>query len=224
LKWIIFDIDGTLTDSKTADDKCYQSAFLEVFGIDIKGQDWSLLKNVSDWGITEELVQQHFNRLPTELEYQKMQDTFMSYLHLERRLDSEKFNQVPGAASFFELLQSKKNYLIGIATGGWKRPALFKLEAIGIDPHNIAFAHSDLAKSRKAITESCMNQMQHKNPTIPEEIIYFGDGVWDYETSLEMGNRFIGIDVRGDKSLLKLGAKTVFQNFQSPEKILNAIN
>lgn len=223
LKWIIFDIDGTLCDTKAADDKCYMSAFEEVFEFNIRGQDWSLLKNVTDWGITEELVQRHLNRLPTDKDYQKMQDTFMSYLHLERRLDSEKFRQIPGATSFFHLIKSNQNYQIGIATGGWKHSALFKLEAIGIIPEGIAFAHSDLAKSRTAITELCMQQMQQQSAVIPEEIIYFGDGVWDYETSLEMGNRFIGIDVKNDNRLRDLGAKYVFANFESTDDLLNSI-
>ncbi|NER85007.1 MAG: hypothetical protein F6K42_36970 [Leptolyngbya sp. SIO1D8] len=52
----IFDIDGTLKDTTFIDDKCFIEAFDSIFGIDINNQNWSELKHVTDWGITEEIV------------------------------------------------------------------------------------------------------------------------------------------------------------------------
>ena len=53
---IIFDIDGTLSNTTKVDDKCFIKAFKIVFGIDISNQNWSELTNVTDWGITEEII------------------------------------------------------------------------------------------------------------------------------------------------------------------------
>ncbi|NNF32714.1 MAG: HAD family hydrolase, partial [Saprospiraceae bacterium] len=47
MKTIIFDIDGTLTDTKEVDDKCFIQAFHNVFDMDIRSQNWSAFKNVT---------------------------------------------------------------------------------------------------------------------------------------------------------------------------------
>lgn len=57
MKFVIFDIDGTLTDTKTVDDYCFTIAFNSIFGLDLSNYDWSTLNDVTDWGITEQLVQ-----------------------------------------------------------------------------------------------------------------------------------------------------------------------
>lgn len=50
---IVFDIDGTLTNTRKVDDKCFIKAFKNTFEIDISNQNWSEFTNVTDWGITE---------------------------------------------------------------------------------------------------------------------------------------------------------------------------
>ncbi|MGB0840605.1 MAG: hypothetical protein ACPGXL_10715, partial [Chitinophagales bacterium] len=57
MKFVIFDIDGTLADTKTVEDKCFIAAFYQTFGIDLSHQKWEDLKNVTDWGITEEIIE-----------------------------------------------------------------------------------------------------------------------------------------------------------------------
>jgi beta-phosphoglucomutase-like phosphatase (HAD superfamily) len=64
---IIFDIDGTLADTKAVDDKCFIQAFMETFQIDLQHQNWAALENVTDWGITEEVIQTNLNRTPTAI-------------------------------------------------------------------------------------------------------------------------------------------------------------
>jgi len=66
MKLIIFDIDGTLTNTKEVDDKCFINAFEKTFQLNIKDQIWADLKNVTDWGITEEIIYQRLKRKPTE--------------------------------------------------------------------------------------------------------------------------------------------------------------
>ncbi len=50
MRYVIFDIDGTLTDTKAVDDKCFIKAFDQTFGIDISNQKWEDLQHVTDWG------------------------------------------------------------------------------------------------------------------------------------------------------------------------------
>ena len=82
MKFIIFDIDGTLTDTMAVEDKCFFKAFELTFGLDITDQKWADFQHVTDWGITEEILDRNFNRKPSAIEYNSLIDTF---LHLLKR-------------------------------------------------------------------------------------------------------------------------------------------
>lgn len=220
---LIFDIDGTLTDTKKVDDHCFIKAFEKVFGLDIAHYNWSDLKNVTDWGITEEIVLQHFNRLPTPKEYEMMISKFLAELELAYVRDKSQFIEVPGAKVFFETVQKALNLKVGIATGAWEQSAKFKLKAIGIDPNQVVFSNSNYHKSRMDISNHVIQQLKAQSAIEPDSIIYFGDGKWDYETCQSLGIQFIGIDVKGDNQLSNLGAQTVFRNFLEKQKILEMV-
>jgi len=211
MKFIIFDIDGTLTDTKKVEDKCFMKAFEKTFKLDITNQKWADLKNVTDWGITEEIIEREFNRKPIQREYDLMISNFVSELKTEREKD------------FFYFLKNNTDYKLGIATGSWEKSAKLKLETIGIDLNNIAFSNSDYHKSREEITKHSIQQLSDQLHQEPSQIIYFGDGVWDFKTCRNLGIEFIGIDIEDDKKLTNLGAKTVFRNYLDVEKIMSVI-
>ena len=222
LKFIIFDIDGTLTNTKNVDDKCFIKAFEKIFDINIENQNWNELKNVTDWGITEEIVQKNLNRKPTEQEFEGMLNEFIGLLKFEKEKDISQFNEIYEAKNFFHYLKNKTEYKIGIATGAWEKSALLKLETIGIDVNGIAFSNSNKYKSREIITKDVINQLSDKFSK-PDEIIYFGDGEWDFKTCQKLGIRFIGIDTNNNGKLKKLGVKNVFDNYIEKENILKEI-
>lgn len=223
MKLIIFDIDGTLTDTKQVDDKCFIKAFQNTFDLDIQNQDWAALKNVTDWGITEEIILSTFNRLPTSQEYEQMLTQLLEYFKIEKQKNSSQFNEIKGAKTFFKTVQSIDDYEIGIATGAWEKSAIFKLNAIGIDPKNLAFSNSNRFKSREEITMDCIQQLKVRIKTQVSEIIYLGDGAWDYNTCKNLGIRFIGIDAKNDKMLKQLGAKTTFTDYTDVPSLIRAI-
>ncbi len=223
MKLIIFDIDGTLTDTKQVEDKCFMTAFERTFGLDIRDQDWADLKNVTDWGITEEIIERELNRMPTQEEYQLMISEFIQQLEYEKSRDVSQFKEVGGAKNFFELLRGKPEYRLGIATGSWEQSARLKLDTIGVEIGQLAFSNSDYHKSREEITKHTIRQLKAETEGDIAEIIYFGDGVWDYRTCRNLGIRFIGIDILGDGKLEGMGAKTVFRNYHNPTQILEKI-
>lgn len=213
MKLLIFDIDGTLTNTTKVDDKCFIKAFEQTFSISIKGYDWSKLQNVTDWGITEEIILNKLGRLPTSFEYEEMIANFVAHLEQENIKDKSQFDEVKGAVTYFNYLKSKPGYQLGIATGGWKKSALLKLNTIGIDVSGVAFSTSNDYKSREDITQHAIRQLKDKLIEQVEEIIYFGDGIWDYKTCKKLGIRFIGIDASGNGTLKKIGANEVFRDF-----------
>lgn len=221
MKLIIFDIDGTLTDTKQVDDACFMQAFENIFGINIQNQKWENLKNITDWGITEEIILQRENRIPSKNEYRKIKNNFIDLISEKRKIAPELFQEIKGASSFFNQLKKRNDIALGIATGGWEETALIKLNAIGISINDYPFSNSNYFKTREEITLNCIRQAEKKYQHRFEDIIYFGDGKWDYLTCKKLGIQFIGIDNVGNGKLKSWGSKIVFQDFTQPENINN---
>jgi phosphoglycolate phosphatase-like HAD superfamily hydrolase len=223
MKYVIFDIDGTLTDTTKVDDKCYIESYESLFKVSIKGVKWSEIKNVTDWGITEELVEDKLNRTVTKEDILNLKKLFLSKLKHEFKVDKSKFAEIRGALKFYQSLLKESEYKIGIATGGWEETANFKLDTIGINPHEVAYSNSNKFKKREHITLDVIEQLNAISSVKPNEIIYFGDGKWDFETCKNLGIRFIGIDNNNNRKLEGYGAKEVYNNFESYEIIVNSI-
>ena len=223
MNFIIFDIDGTLTNTKEVDDKCFIKAFEETFNINIENEKWGNLKNVTDWGITEEIIKREWNRIPRSEEYQLMISNFVKNLESEKITDISQFQEIPGAREFFNELFELKEFSMGIATGAWEKSAKLKLDTAGIKLEGVCFSNSDYHKSREAITEDVINQLKNKSNKEPDRIVYFGDGEWDYKTCQNLNIEFIGIDIKNDGKLKSHGAKKVFQDYLIKEKIFQQL-
>ena len=68
-----------------------------------------------------------------------------------------------------------------------------------------------------------IEQLTRKNQKTPEQIIYFGDGEWDYKTCQNLGVDFIGIDIENNGKLSKLGANVVFHDYTNRQQIFDAL-
>ena len=223
MKYIIFDIDGTLTNTTKVDDKCYIESFESLFKISIKGVKWSQIENVTDWGITEELIANKLNRKVTNDDILSLKALFLAKLEEEFELDQSNFNEIKGASGFYKSIKDDNQFRIGIATGGWEETANLKLKAIGINPQSVAYSNSNKFKQRESITLDVIDQLNSISSVKPDEIIYFGDGKWDYDTCKKIGIRFIGIDHKNNGTLRNLGAKDVFKDFEKTEMIMKLI-
>ncbi len=216
---IIFDIDGTLTNTTKVDDKCFIQAFKTVFGIDISNQNWSELNNVTDWGITEEIILKNWSRIPTEIEYENMISEFVAQLQSELNANKKQFQEINGALNFINFLRKKSNITIGIATGGWEKSANLKLKSIGIDSAEFAISTSNHFKTREDILSKTIRNLKENWKNKIDRIIYFGDGTWDFLTCEKLNIEFIGIDNSKNNKLKEIGAKTIFSDFDQYELI-----
>lgn len=222
-KLVIFDIDGTLTNTKKVDDRCYMQAFEQTFGVDISHQSWHQMENVTDWGITEELIVRLFGRTPVTKDYLSLSENFLNNLTEALANDPSQFREVKGAKKFFDYLKAQTDYYVGVATGGWKATALLKLNAIDLTIQNLPFAHSNLYKTRQEILQNAIEQGKQLYQQEFDQVVYFGDGVWDYKVCLELGLPFIGIDSDKSHKLAKLGVQRVFTNYTNIDLIMQGL-
>jgi phosphoglycolate phosphatase-like HAD superfamily hydrolase len=107
------------------------------------------------------------------------------------------FAEVPGAARFLERLRNLDGVGIAIATGGWRKEALFKLQTSGLSVDGIPLASSDDDHNRKKIMMSAAEKARdfYACPGF-ERVVYLGDGLWDLQEARSLGYGFIGIGPR----------------------------
>jgi len=217
---IIFDIDGTLTNTQNIEDHCFKKAFWETLQIDIFSQEWDTLKNVTDWGIANEIYFKENQQDIPKSKLELFQYRFIELLKNKYQSESYLFKEVLGASLFFNQLILDSNYALAIATGSWSKSAKIKLESINVAYQGIPFSNSDNFISREEIILDAIRQSEEFYSINFDNIIYFGDGEWDYRTCLNIDVPFIGVDCNRNGKLKQLGAKHIINDFSNYDSIL----
>ena len=73
MKLVIFDIDGTLTQTSQVDEICFTRAFAEAHGVEVISDHWIGCPHVSDSGVTQHLFQYYFGRDPGDARIERGQ-------------------------------------------------------------------------------------------------------------------------------------------------------
>lgn len=201
---IIFDIDGTLIDSFMASGVEYKKALLEVLPEAQIRPAWRDYSNVTDSGLIMEVLTDNDYDLPVAETIQQIKETFMR--NTSQTLAETPCGLIAGAQEFFNAC--KERYKVGIATGCWLEAAEVKLQTAGFNWGETFISSSDGHHTREGILE-------HGRKSIgAEDVIYFGDAIWDVKTTSNLGWKFIGI---GEK--LRGECKHWFPDYISPEEI-----
>ena len=219
---VIFDIDGTLTNTKVADDLCFIDSVRECWNIDLGEVDWTTYVNVTDAGLATDIYKNKFNKVISEKKYNQLKNLFTKKIISCGHENPDLFLEVKGAKSFIKELQYQE-IKIAIATGGWKATAAYKLEKIGIELKKFPHATSDDHHERKMILGLSIEKTRELYQINFDQICYIGDGIWDYQASSELGIDFIGIDNLKTGKLKELGVKTIFQDFTNIELLIDKI-
>lgn len=197
MRYIIFDIDGTLTDTTEVDDRCFTQALEDVFNFKGFETNYGHYVNTTDSGIIDQLFQEQYQRTYTEAERDEFISHFCNLLAGAYALENNCMKEIPKAAKIIQTLCQQEGVSIGLATGGWRESALYKLRCAGIDTSGcIAASFAQDAKARRDIIGNTISQMNkiHQMEVPFTEITYIGDGRWDYEATKQLAIRFIGIN------------------------------
>jgi phosphoglycolate phosphatase-like HAD superfamily hydrolase len=225
---IIFDIDGTLTDTKGIDDFLYRSALKEIFSLEFADEDWEDVKIQStgtDSGILHDVFFKQFKRKPGAHLIEKFKDYFFHLLRSHFQDIPENFKEIPGALSIIHHLMKAPDYLVGFATGSWSESAKIKLGSIGIHPRHVPFGTSDICSKRSDIIRDVIKQATSLYEGMKlENIIYVGDGIWDYKAAKELDIGFIGVDSDNNGTLQGLGITKLVKDYSDIPKFLAMID
>lgn len=205
---LVFDIDGTLTDTVHLDGECYVEAVRHVLGVALDG-DWSRFEQVTDQGIANELLRgwPEVERATLGI---RLRDDFLGRLSSRIR-DQRGVSEIAGSATLLERL-AVHGIDHALATGAWRDGALLKLRSAGLPIDRLASTSSE-TPVRRAIFERAARASG--------EVTLIGDGLWDAAVARELGWRFIGRADSAAKSrtLLGAGAEAVVEDFSDPGTI-----
>jgi phosphoglycolate phosphatase-like HAD superfamily hydrolase len=213
---VLFDIDGTLLYSNGKDSSSFTQSYEDCYNVHFPEIDFSNYPHVSDHTIFRTIIQQDFGRVPTQEEIDAFQDHYVNMIIEKRKIAPHHYMEVPGAKKAMDDLLEDPNYVVGIATGGWRRPATIKLAHLGFDTTSLFDSYADNRETREEILQDAINQATAVHGEQIQRMVYIGDAHWDVRTTKNMGLNFIGIRLKGDLgTLTKLGADYVLHNFSN---------
>lgn len=212
---VVFDIDGTLTDTMDVDVECFERAVHEVVGVEIPAT-WAEFEEITDPAIVETACRLAGHPLPDAATLSRAAER--TGVLLGRALDTapHRFAPIPGAETVFARLRGT-GCRLAMATGAWRPSAEVKLRGAGIADATVPLATSSEHRARADIIREAANRAGGA----VEGPVYVGDGVWDGRAALELGYRFVGVGT-GDRArrLRDVGADVVVPDLRDATKIL----
>lgn len=223
---LVFDVDGTLTDTSAVDKLCYNNTFVNQFNQSLEDLQFMDYDQVTDNGLVMQVMKQYFDKdEPEWTDFLKAKSGFFLELMKSHQESPDLFKQIPGGAAMWERMSDAENVQLAVATGCWEMSAIFKLEKAGYDLGMIPFSHNDSSLTRSDILLDAIHQSKlfYQNSRY-EKIIYVADGVWDFHVTQELGVPLIGIDVHQDGKLKELGCEHVMKDYTDMDLFIDYIS
>jgi phosphoglycolate phosphatase-like HAD superfamily hydrolase len=222
MRLVIFDVDGTLTDTMAVDARCFLRTFVEVCGFQNVDSDWSRYEDATDAGIFREIFESRTRRSPSAAEIAQFREHLVA---LFRSSAQEKvFAAVPGAPELLARLKKSDEYRVALATGCWADSARVKMASAGMCYDDYPSASADDAPDRETIIKVAMERACRRADQRVSVAIYVGDGVWDARACRHVGIPFVGIGVGSQaEELSKEGAVHVFGDLTDTGKFLQVL-
>ena len=213
---VMFDIDGTLTETGKIDEECFVRSLPEVCGFADVKTDWSSYKHTTDSGIFHEIHLARTGRSPSVAKVSRFREHFVALL-AQASIESA-FVPIAGARQLLFGLTGSSKHRVSLATGGWRDSARLKMASAGMCFDDHPAASADDAHDRESIMRLSMQRAVERHRGSFASTVYVGDGVWDARACRALGIPFIGIGsgVRA-RRLTAEGAVRVFQDYSDAD-------
>ncbi len=204
MKLVIFDIDGTLTQTSAIDEVCFRAAYAELLELPDISAELETCPHVSDTGITRHIYHTRLARAPHDHEEAAICARVVELLHEHHQRDVAHFAEVSGAVAMLEQLADKRDWAIAVATGCWRASAELKLRAANILLHEKPAGFAEDGPARETIVSAAIERAkQNYNRTSFDKIVSVGDGVWDVKTAANLSLSFVGIGADARAEMLR---------------------
>jgi phosphoglycolate phosphatase-like HAD superfamily hydrolase len=210
---IIFDIDGTLVTSDSRDSKAFAESYQEYFDKDFYSIDWRKYEHVTDHTIFHSVYRDHFGHPCSVEDMHGFQDHYINKLTTNRQENPDHYREIAGSRAILDALHTDERYILGIGTGGWKRPQLIKLAHVGISVDYIYDSYADDKPTREDILQESIDLARQDHEVT--HTVYLGDAIWDLHTTRNMDIPLIGVRHNGDHEFfIDKGIKNVITDYQ----------
>lgn len=221
MQLVIFDIDGTLTNTNKIDENCFVRTFALEFGIFGINTNWAEYAYTTDSGITQQIFQEKLQRLPANEELIRLKAGFISLLQEAFINNQDLFSEILGSANILAKLQLDPDWCVAIATGGWRESAKLKLQKANLQIEGIPLASANDALSREDIVRTAIIKAENVYQVEKfQKVVFVGDGVWDVKAAYKLSIAFMGI---GNNKLINIGATKVIQDFTNLDDFMTIL-
>ena len=223
MRLVIFDIDGTLTQTMKADEECFVRSLDAACGFSNVDTDWSRYKHATDSGIFREIYETRTGRLPSPSEASQFRQHFIQLLAAAS--SQSPFAPVAGADRLLSRLAQGGSHRVSLATGGWRDSARLKMASAGMCFDDHPAASADDALDRESIMRLSRQRAAERYGESFACTVYVGDGVWDARACRSVGIPFIGIGTGSRATRLSAeDAVCVFPDFSDADMFLRSVH
>ncbi|WP_170178529.1 HAD family hydrolase [Flammeovirga pectinis] len=217
---IVFDIDGTLTESVQVHQKGFIHS-LKQLGVQNIDSNFKEYKHHTDSFIAKKIYEsdkkEAFSKSIIE-EFEQLLSNFIK---------TKSITEIAGAQKTVEYIEKHTDFGVCYATGSLLIPAMFKLDSIGLKYNNEQLTASNTIEDRESIVLQAIESAKSFYQTEKfDRIISVGDGLWDLKTALNLNLEFIGIGLKNKKVLIENGMTVYFDNltnFKIEKKVFNKV-
>ena len=185
-------------------------------------RDFSLLRHITDSGITAELLRRH-HRPASELK--KIKERCLNRLALKFVAEADVCQRVPGSRRLLDALQELEGVSYGVVAHNWEVTARAKLMQSDHDIGGFPFASADDGHSRTQIMMACHDRVAElEDVTRFERVTFIGSGFVDAAAALALGWRFVGVgDNAGTLAMKIAGSEHHFRDFDDHPDFLHTL-
>jgi phosphoglycolate phosphatase-like HAD superfamily hydrolase len=219
LRIILFDIDGTLLLSGGAGLRALDRVFRDQYGVEdaYRGVEFH---GRTDPGIIRAIVRKRLERDPVEGELERLADLYVERLGQVLAEGTPAFRVLPGAREALEILHSRPDVTLGLATGNLEPAAWAKLRHAGLDGYFRVGGFGTDSEDRLELTRRGAERARREaggDGSCP--VLVVGDTVHDVRCARGIGAACLAV-ATGNASLEALreaGADWVVPRLDAPE-------
>lgn len=224
MQLVMFDMDGTLTDSFSLDENCYVLAIEQALGLPNVVTAWDTYTHTSSSYCLQEIVRAARGTPPTAAESRAVQTRMVEIMSEIQRAHGRSTREIRGAAAALQHLRNN-GVAVAIASGDWEMTARHKLTSAGIPFEQLPHAFCDCSHARTEIMRTALERAKaHYDCSSFDRIVYVGDAAWDVRACFDLGWPLVAIGTGAHAARLQsLGASHVLPNYENLPDFLSAI-
>lgn len=213
---IVFDIDGTLTDTVETHRTAFTKA-LEEIGVSPADRDYSTYLHHTDSYIARKIFEVNVNRGFGAMIRDSFEEKLLQYIK-----SAGFFSEIEGAKKTIEELEQKTDYGVCYATGSLLKPAKYKLQQIGVSFNEQLLVASNNIDNREGIVSTAIEQAkEYYQQDEFERIISVGDGLWDMKTAQNLSLNFIGVGKKNKEAFIQNNSFAYMDDLRDFVRVVN---